>query len=131
MKRVLSFLAAAAVSASAVAAVDPRTVPTQLPPAWQAKTRAVFKEAIEIPSVHHRGEVPRVAKLLADQFRAAGIAESDIHIMPYEALPGDQTAALIVRWRSPTATKRPMLILGHMDVVDAKREDCKFDPFVF
>ena len=40
-------------------------------------------------------------KLLADQFRAAGIAESDIHIMPYEALPGDQTAALIVRWRSP------------------------------
>src|SRR5437868_10414483 len=131
MKRVLSFLAAAAVSASAVAAVDPRTVPTQLPPAWQAKTRAVFKEAIEIPSVHNRGQVPRVAKLLADQFRAAGISETDIHIIPYEALPGDQTAALIVRWRSPHATKKPMLILGHMDVVAAKRQDWKFDPFVF
>jgi acetylornithine deacetylase/succinyl-diaminopimelate desuccinylase-like protein len=116
---------------AAVAATDPRTIPTQLPPAWQAQTREVFKQAIEIPSVHNRGEVPRVAKLLADQFRAAGIPAADIHFMPYEALPGDQTEALIVRWRSPRATKKPMLILGHMDVVEAKRSDWKYDPFVF
>src|SRR6478735_5179572 len=131
MKRVFAALILAAVSSSALAATDPRTIPTQLPPAWQAKTRELFKQAIEIPSVHNRGEVPRVAKLLADQFRAAGIPDADIHIMPYEALPGDQTAALIVRWRSPHAVKKPMLILGHMDVVEAKREDWKFDPFVF
>src|SRR5437660_2456443 len=131
MMRLLALVLGAAVSTTALAAADPRTVPTQLPPAWQAKTRAVFKEAIEIPSVHNRGEVPRVAKLLADQFRTAGIPESDIHVMPYEALPGDQTVALIVRWRSPRATKKPMLILGHMDVVEAKREDWKYDPFVF
>src|SRR3954451_4743225 len=131
MKRILGFLACAALSGSAGAAIDARTVPTQLPPAWQAKTRAVFKQAIEIPSVHHRGEMPKMAKLLADQFRAAGIPEADIHVMPYEALPGDKTVALIVRWRSPHATKKPMLILGHMDVVEAKREDWKFDPFVF
>src|SRR5689334_19440993 len=116
---------------AAVAATDPRTIPTQLPPAWQAKTREVFKQAIEIPSVNNRGEAPRVAKLLADQFRAAGIPAADIHFMPYEALPGDQTEALIVRWRSPRATKKPMLILGHMDVVEAKRADWKYDPFVF
>ena len=131
MKRVFAALIFAAVSSSALAAADPRTVPTQLPPAWQAKTRELFKQAIEIPSVHNRGETPRMAKLLADQFRAAGIPDADIHIMPYEALPGDQTAALIVRWRSPHASKKPMLILGHMDVVEAKREDWKFDPFVF
>src|SRR3954467_6660006 len=131
MKRAIVFCLAAAVSGSALAANDPRTVPTQLSPEWQAKTRAVFKQAIEIPSVHNRGETPKVAKLLANQFRAAGIPDADIHIMPYEALPGDQTAALIVRWRSPHATKKPMLILGHMDVVEAKREDWKFDPFVF
>ena len=51
--------------------------------------------------------------------------------MPYEALPGDNTVALIVRWRSPNPTHKPMLVLGHMDVVEAKREDWKFDPFVF
>jgi acetylornithine deacetylase/succinyl-diaminopimelate desuccinylase-like protein len=127
------FLAIALVlcSSAAAAAVDPRTVPTQLQPAWQAKTRELFKQAIEIPSVHNRGEVPKVAHLLADQFHAAGIPDSDIHFMPYEALPGDQTMALIVRWRSAHPTKKPMLILGHMDVVEAKRSDWKYDPFVF
>ena len=118
-------------STATLAATDPRTVPTKLDPAWQAKTRAVFKQAIEIPSVHNRGETPRMAKLLADQFRAAGIPEADIHVMPYEALPGDKTVALIVRWRAAHATKKPMLVLGHMDVVEAKREDWKYDPFVF
>jgi acetylornithine deacetylase/succinyl-diaminopimelate desuccinylase-like protein len=131
MKRVIAFVLAAGVASAASAAVDPRTVPTKLDPSWQAKTRAVFKQAIEIPSVHNRGETPRVAKLLADQFRAAGIPEADIHTMPYEALPGDKTVALIVRWRSPHATRKPILILGHMDVVEAKREDWKYDPFVF
>ena len=53
MKRALAFMLSAALATSAFAAVDPRTVPTQLPPAWQAKTREVFKQAIEIPSVHH------------------------------------------------------------------------------
>src|SRR6476646_12147855 len=135
MKRIFAAIVTAALSTTlsttSVAAVDPRTLPTKLEPAWQAKTRELFKQAIEIPSVHNRGETQRVAKLLADQFRAAGIPDSDIHFMPYEALPGDKTMALIVRWRSPHATKKPMLILGHMDVVEAKREDWKFDPFVF
>ena len=131
MKRVLALVLATALSSAASAAVDPRTVPTKLDPAWQAKTRAVFKQAIEIPSVHHRGQTQRVAELLASQFRAAGIPDADIHLMPYEGLPGDKTTALIVRWRSAHPTKKPMLILGHMDVVEAKREDWKFDPFVF
>src|SRR3982751_2804332 len=131
MKRFIAVAIAAALSTAATATVDPRTLPTKLEPAWQAKTRDVFKQAIEIPSVHNRGETPRVAKLLADQFRAAGIPESDIHITPYEALPGDNTVALIVRWRSPNATKKPILVLGHMDVVEAKRSDWTFDPFVF
>ncbi|MCF2515615.1 M20/M25/M40 family metallo-hydrolase [Sphingomonas sp. G124] len=121
----------ACLSTAAVAAVDPRTVPTKLDPAWQAKTRTLFEEVIEIPTVHNRGEVPRMAKLLADRFRAAGIPDDDIKIMPYEALPGDKTAALIVRWRSAHPTKKPMLVLGHMDVVEAKREDWTFDPFEF
>src|SRR5215217_706541 len=117
MKRVLAFALTAALSSAAFAATDPRTVPTKLSPDWQAKTRDVFKQAIEISTVHNRGEMPRMAKLLADQFRGAGIPEADIHVMPYEGLPGDQTVALIVRWRSPQPTHKPMLVLGHMDVV--------------
>ena len=122
-------LASAAVPAGA--ATNPLTVPTKLDPAWQAKTRALFKQVIEIPTVKGRGEVPRMAALLADQFKAAGIPANDIKIMPYVGLPGDRTAALIVRWRSAKATKKPILVLGHMDVVEAKRADWKYDPFVF
>jgi acetylornithine deacetylase/succinyl-diaminopimelate desuccinylase-like protein len=131
MKRAALGLLLALAATAGHAATDPRTVPSKLDPAWQAKTRALFKQVIEIPTVHHRGEVPRMARVLADQFKAAGIPDADIHIMPYEGLPGDKTAALIVRWRSAHPTKKPMLILGHMDVVEAKREDWKYDPFVF
>ena len=72
-----------------------------------------------------------MANLLADQLKAAGFPAADIKIMPYEGVPGDKTVALIVRWRADKPTKKPILILGHMDVVEAKREDWKFDPFVF
>ena len=116
---------------AAIAATDPRTLPTKLEPAWQAKTRALFKQAIEIPTVHNRGQVPKLANLFAQQLEAGGFPASDIKIMPYEALPGDNTAALIFRWHSDHATKKPILLLGHMDVVEAKRSDWKYDPFEF
>jgi acetylornithine deacetylase/succinyl-diaminopimelate desuccinylase-like protein len=128
MRRLVLLLAC--ISTAAFAATDPRTVPTKLEPAWQAKTRALFKTAIETPTVHNRGEVPKLANIFADQLKAGGFSASDIHIMPYEALPGDNTAALIFRWRSDHPTKKPMLLLGHMDVVEAKRSDWKYDPFV-
>ena len=131
MKRVFAAAVVACLSTAAIAATDPRTVPTKLDPAWQGKTRSLLQQVIEIPTVHNRGEVPRMAKLLAEQFKAAGIPDSDIKIMPYEGVAGDKTAALIVRWRSADATKKPMLILGHMDVVEAKRADWTFDPFTF
>ncbi len=121
----------AATAAPLAAAPNPLTIPTKLDPAWQARTRDLFKQVIEIPTVKGRGEVPRMVALLADQFKAAGIPAADINIMPYEALPGDKTAALIVRWRAAKATKKPILVLGHMDVVEAKRADWKYDPFVF
>ena len=105
--------------------------PSKLDRAWQAKTRALFEQVIEIPTVVQRGNVPRMAELLAEQFRAAGIPAEDIRIIPHDGLPGDKTASMSVRWRSANPTRKPMLILGHMDVVEAKREDWTFDPFTF
>jgi acetylornithine deacetylase/succinyl-diaminopimelate desuccinylase-like protein len=75
-----------------------------------------------------------MAQYVADQFKAAGFPDADIHVLPYHsgsATQGeDDTAALIVRWRSGTAGKRPILLMGHMDVVEAKAEDwAGTDPF--
>jgi acetylornithine deacetylase/succinyl-diaminopimelate desuccinylase-like protein len=72
-----------------------------------------------------------MAELLAGELRAGGFPAGDIRILAYEGLPGDKTAALVARWRADKPRKKPILILGHMDVVEAKREDWTFDPFEF
>ncbi len=96
-------------------------------PQWHDKALAMFKASIEIPTVLGRGKGPEIARYFADQYKAAGWAESDIHVLPY-----DQTAALVVRWPAAGKAKaKPILLMGHMDVVEAKREDSTNDPFVF
>ena len=132
MSRRFAVAAALLLTAAPVwAATNPLTVPTQLDAAWQARTRSLFQRTVEVPSVKGRGEVPKVAALIAADLTAGGFPSADIKILPYEALPGDHTAALIFRWRTTHPTKRPLLILGHMDVVEAKRADWQNDPFKF
>ncbi|MEO8175237.1 MAG: M20/M25/M40 family metallo-hydrolase, partial [Sphingomicrobium sp.] len=96
---------------------------------------AMFEHVINTPTVIGRHNVPGMAQYVADQFKAAGFPAADVHVMPYHtgsATTGeDDTAALIVRWRAAGASKaRPIMLMGHMDVVEAKREDSTTDPFV-
>ena len=130
MKRLLA-CALAALSTSAIAATNPVAVPSKLDAKWQAKTRAMLEQAIEIPTVMKRGNMLKMTELVANELKAAGIPTEDIKIIEHEGVPGDKTATLIARWRADKPTKKPMMILGHMDVVEAKREDWKFDPFEF
>ncbi|MBU6371506.1 MAG: M20/M25/M40 family metallo-hydrolase [Alphaproteobacteria bacterium] len=124
-------LALLAGPAAAKPAAAPPDGTSALPAAWQTQARGFLKEAIEIPTVAHRGQVPAFAEKIAVRLRAAGFPADAIDIRPYEGLPGDKTAALIFRWKAEKPAKKPMLILGHMDVVEAKREDWRDDPFVF
>ena len=106
-----------------------------LTPAQRAVTHEKFEHIINLPTVIGRHRVPEEAQFLADQFKAAGFPAEDVHVMPYHtgsATTGeDDTAALIVRWRAAgKPTGRPILLMGHMDVVEAKREDSTTDPFV-
>ncbi|HET9459945.1 MAG TPA: M20/M25/M40 family metallo-hydrolase [Sphingomicrobium sp.] len=116
---------------AATAAANPVSQPSKLSPEWQAKTRAMFETAIEIPTVAGRGQMDEMAEYLAAQLRAGGIPADDIKIMPHEGVPGDQTVSLIARWRADKPTKKPIILLAHMDVVEAKRSDWKQDPFEF
>ena len=101
------------------------------PPAdqWDLKAREILARSVEIPTVQGRGKVPELARYLADQYRAAGWAEGDVHVLPYEGAPGDKTAALVVRWPAAAPTKKPILLMAHMDVVEAKRDDWSLEPF--
>ncbi len=81
----------------------------------------MFEHIVDIPTVIGRHHVPEEAQFVADQFKAAGFPEADIHVVPYHtgsATTGDDdTAALIVRWRAAGTPKaKPMLLMGHMDV---------------
>ncbi|MBA3677695.1 MAG: M20/M25/M40 family metallo-hydrolase [Sphingosinicella sp.] len=119
----LVFAAAVGLFASAALAAPPAD-------RWHAKAREIYERSIEIPTVLGRGNGLAMANSLAGEFKAAGWAESDIHVLPYTSAPGDDTAALIVRWPAAgKSTKKPILLLAHMDVVEAKREDWSTDPF--
>jgi len=89
------------------------------------KTFEIFKTIVEVDTSKAMGNTPRVARYLADELIAAGFPEDDIEI----ARKGD-LAALIVRYRGDGSSgKKPILFLGHMDVVEAYAKDWERPPF--
>jgi len=96
----------------------------EAPPAIRADARAIFEQIISMKTSEGLGQVPVMARYLADRFRAGGFPADDIHV-----LPSGETAALVVRYRGSGKGGKPILLLAHMDVVTAKREDWERDPF--
>jgi acetylornithine deacetylase/succinyl-diaminopimelate desuccinylase-like protein len=97
---------------------------SQAPAEVQARARDIYRAIIGFDTSQGRGQVPVMARHLAEQFRAAGFPAEDIHVLPL----GD-TASLVVRYAGDGTGGRPIVLLAHMDVVVAKREDWTRDPF--
>jgi acetylornithine deacetylase/succinyl-diaminopimelate desuccinylase-like protein len=127
-------IAAASIVALASAAANAAPAP-KLTPAQRDAAHTMFEHIINTPTVIGRHRVPEMAQYVADQFKAGGFPEADVQVVPYHTesatTGGDDTAALIVRWRAAGTPKaKPILLMGHMDVVEAKLEDSTTDPFV-
>lgn len=89
------------------------------------KTLEIYRTIIEIDTSKNRGNGPKVAQYLADELLAAGFAAEDIEVVPKPPF-----AALIARYRGALGSnKKPILLLGHMDVVEANAEDWERPPF--
>ena len=87
--------------------------------------RDLFERVVEIPTVEGRGNMGKLTTLLSAEFRKAGITHITIK-------KHGTTESMIVRWpASGTPTAKPILLMAHMDVVEAKRGDWKYDPFEF
>ncbi|MEK6612912.1 MAG: M20/M25/M40 family metallo-hydrolase [Gemmatimonadota bacterium] len=88
--------------------------------------RDVLREMIEVNTTDAHGSTTVLANKLAARFTAAGFPATDVQVVG----PADSTRhhSLVVRWRG-TGTARPFLLLAHLDVVEARREDWSFDPF--
>jgi acetylornithine deacetylase/succinyl-diaminopimelate desuccinylase-like protein len=95
---------------------------------FDAKARVIYAKVVSMPTQLGDHRVPAMAEYLAQEFRAGGFPASDITILPFKG-SGDETASLIVRYRGTGTGGKPILLLGHMDVVTAKREEWARDPF--
>ena len=117
---ILLGVAAITVIATAPTALAAGDVPVEV----QAQAREIYRTIIGFETSDGKGQVPVMARYLADRFRAAGFPAEDIHI-----LPQGETAALVVRYAGDGTGGRPIVLMGHMDVVTAKRGDWTRDPF--
>lgn len=96
------------------------------PEAEQRLAREIYQQMIEVKSGFTTGSTTPIAESVAARFRAAGFLAEDIFVGG--AIP--TKANVVVRYRG-TGARKPMLLLAHIDVVEAKREDWTVDPFVF
>ncbi len=99
---------------------------TMPPDGEQRLAKEIYKEMIEVKSGFSTGSTTPIAESVAARFKAAGFSNADIFVGG--AIP--TKANVVVRYRG-TGARKPILLLAHIDVVEAKREDWSFDPFVF
>jgi len=118
--RSLAFAFAALLAAAAAPA------PAETDAAANAYARDVLKELIEINTTDSVGNVTTAAEAMAKRLRAAGFAAADIQLLG----PNARKHNLVVRLKGSGAHK-PLLMIGHLDVVEANREDWSTDPFKF
>jgi len=88
--------------------------------------REVFEELININTTDSVGDNTAAAEAMAKRLRAAGLPAEDVQVLAPRARKGN----LVARLRGSGA-RRPLLLLAHLDVVEARREDWSMDPFVF
>ncbi len=92
----------------------------------RAAFRAIYEELVEIDTSPANGNCTRAAEAMAAHLRAAGYPESDLRVIVPEGRPDDGNLVATLRG---TSRQRAMLLLAHIDVVDARREDWERDPF--
>src|SRR5438552_12895702 len=89
-------------------------------------SRNIFKQLIEINTTDSVGNVTTAAEAMARRLRDGGFAETDIKV----AGPNERKKNLVARLRG-TGKRKPILFIGHLDVVEALRADWSTDPFEF
>ncbi len=126
---VLSLVAASSLSAQGLSQVKGVYTPGQMTP-HQQLTRDIYRQLIEINTAVTTGNITTAAVAMAQRFRDAGVPEADIFVGG--PLPHKHNVVARVRGK-PGSTKKPIILLAHLDVVEALKADWspEFDPYVF
>jgi len=90
----------------------------------QQAFRQIYQELVEINTTDSAGDSLRAAEAMAARLKAGGLPAGDVQVIS----SGPRKGNLVARLRG-TGARKPMLLIAHLDVVEAKREDWAFDPF--
>ena len=93
----------------------------------EQRFRDIYRELIETNTTQSAGSCTLAAERMAARLKAGGIPESDLHLFVAPGFPLDGGLVAVYPGRDPKA--RAVLLLAHLDVVEAKREDWTRDPF--
>ncbi len=93
----------------------------------EAAFRDLYRELVEINTTLSEGSCTVAAEAMAARLRAAGFPWSDVQVLVPDGQPKDGNLVARLQGREPALD--PILLLAHIDVVEAKREDWERDPF--
>ncbi len=96
-------------------------------PAGDVKFRGLYKELIETNTTLSAGSCTLAAQRMAAHLKAAGFADADLHLFTAPDHPKEGGLVAVFPGRNPK--DKAILLLAHLDVVEAKREDWTRDPF--
>ncbi len=98
----------------------------QTDPGTRELSHDIFKQLIEINTTDSVGSTTAAAEAMAQRLRDAGLPASDVVVLGPNPRKGNMVARL-----HGTGAHRPVLLIGHLDVVEARRSDWTTDPFQF
>ena len=116
-------ISAAALAAAALAS----PAAAQAPRPDQLAFRDLYKELIEINTTLSSGSCTAAAQAMGARLKAAGFADADLQIIAPKDRPKDGALVATLQGSDPKA--KPILLLAHIDVVEANRADWERDPF--
>ena len=95
----------------------------------QQLARDIYRDVVGFRTARGQGQVPAMVSYLVDRFKASGFSDADIKVTDYDS-DGEATQGLMVTYRGKSGRKvKPIVLLGHMDVVDALKKDWERAPF--
>ncbi len=93
----------------------------------QRLAREIYQQLIEINTTDSVGDNTAAARAMEARLLAAGFPREDVQVI----IPAERKGNVVARLRSPAATARPILLLAHIDVVEADPADWSVEPFEF
>ena len=112
---------------TALASLSALAAPPQDTPAGEQRFRELYKELVETNTTLSAGSCTLAAERMAARLKAAGFPDSDLH--PFAAPEHPKEGGLVAVYPGRDPKLKAILLLAHIDVVEAKREDWTRDPF--